>query len=609
MKNDLLYGYYERELGYMRTLAAEFAARYPGVAGRLLLEPNQSQDPHVERLIQAFSFVAARIQMRLDDDYPELADALLYQLYPHATTPLPATTIVQFELDAQQGRQREGVPVPRHTRLTGKRVGELACQFRTAYPVRLWPLVLEQAQQVPVGHREAEFANGGQAALALRFRTASGEPLAEYALDSLRLCLDGDPSVVHALFEAFFREPLAVVLRDSTGRITRLPDGVRPVGFGADEGLYDDPRSGSLGYRLLQEYFAFAEKFLFADLTGLGALRQQKSDAASFEVLVFLRTADDTLAGKDLTRNLRLGCTPAVNLFVMPSTPIRLDGKQIEYRIVPDHRNPMHHEVHSVRGVSATRPGVTGSRDFRPFFGLQHGDARDSRQAYFHLRRQQSTRPEDTGTDVFLTLVDEEFRPVAVDRFDVLHIDAVCTNRDLPNQVILGDTNGDFLVEGFPAILRTRALRQATKALRPRLHGQARWRLVSHLSLNHLAILGETDEQAAAALTAFRELLRLYDLGDNAVSRQRIEGLVGLRGRRVTRLLPGIGAARGLHIDLTLDATKFAGSGTLLFATVLERFFGLFASINSFSQTTLHVQQREGAIKHWPPRSGERQLS
>lgn len=607
MKDDLLYGYYERELDYMRGLAGEFAARYPALAGRLLLDRNQSQDPHVERLIQSFAFVAARLQMRLDDDYPEFADALLHQIHPQALTPVPAATIAQFELDPQQGRIREGTSVPRHAKLLTKKVDDVACQFRTCFPLRLWPLVLDVADQVPVGLAETELVPGAQSALRLRFRTALGEPLAEYGLQSLRLHLDGDPAVVHALFAAMFGEPAGVLLRTPTGGLRSLGTGaLREVGFAGDEGIYSEPAEGALGYRLLQEYFAFPEKFLFVDVHGLGALARSTDN--SFEILVLQRESDTALANKDLRRNLLLGCVPVVNLFAMSPAPIRDDGRHIEYRVMPDHRAPLHYEVHSVRSVAASRPGVPGMREYRPLFGLRHGDGNGAPLSFFHVRRQQSTRPQDQGTDVFLSLVDEDFRPVVTDVHDVLHVEAMVTNRDLPSRIIFGDPAGDFLVEGMPSIVKVRALRQPTKSLRPRLHGASRWRLVSHLSLNHLAIVGETEEQAAGALQSFRELLRLYDLGESAVTRQRIEGLTAIRGRRVTRLLPGIGAARGIAIDLELDEAKFAGSGPLLFGIVLERFLALFASVNSFTQTNLRVRQREGYVRQWPPRAGERQL-
>lgn len=609
MKDDLLYGYYERELEFARKLAAEFAERYPAVAGRLLLEQNQSQDPHVERLIQAFAFVAARIQLRLDDDYPEFADALLSILYPHALTPLPSTTIVQFDLDPQQGRLQQGVTVPAQTTLLSKKIDDVPCRFRTVYPVQLWPLVLEHAELVPATRTETMLVPDAQAALLLRFRTASGEPLSEYALSTLRLHLDGEPGIVHALYEALFRAPLGAILRTGKEGGIRLPKGcVREVGFGPGEGLYDEPRTGMLGYRLLQEYFAFPEKFLFADLVGLEPLRKA-GDARSFEVLILLPEADSRLEGRVSARNFQLGCTPAVNLFPLEASPIRMTGRQVEYRVVPDHRAPMHYEVHSVLDVAATRPGVVGMREFRPFFALRHGDERDGAQAFFHVRREQSLRQGDFGTDVWLTLVDEDYRPVELDKVEVLHVTTLCTNRDLPVQVVFGDPAGDFLLEGQAAIRRTRALRQATKVVRPHLHGQSRWRLVSHLSLNHLSLVGDGKGGEAAALQAFRELLRLYDGGETAATRQRIEGLVGVSGRRVTRLLPGVGAVRGIGVELVFDEARFAGSGVFLFASVLERFLGLFASVNSFTQTSVRVLQREGVQAAFAPRAGERSLS
>ncbi|MCA8951018.1 MAG: type VI secretion system baseplate subunit TssF, partial [Planctomycetes bacterium] len=509
MTDDLLFGYFERELDFVHNLADEFAQRYPDRAGQLLFHRNRSDDPHVERLIQAFAFIAARIQLRLDDDYPELADALLQLLYPHAITPLPAVTTAQFKPHPQQGRARQGIRIPRHTAIKTKKLGDIECRFRTAYPLVLWPLVLEAAEQVPLTGRDLELVPEAKVGLRLAFRTASNEPLSEYALDELRLFLDGDSTIVHALYEAIFAATNGIILR-SPGRDRRLPmDRLRAVGFDTDEGLFDEPSSARLGYRLLQEYFTFQEKFLYVDIAGLEPL--QKEAGSTFEIVLALPQANERLAGADLTRYFKLGCTPIVNAFEAPPFAVRKDGRQIEYRIEPDHRRPLDHEILAVRTVSSTRPGVAGQQDYRPFFGLQHGDARGARLSFFHTRRAQSTRPDDWGTDVFLSLVDEDYRPLPLDAGDVLHVTALCSNRSRPEQILFGNPDGDFVIEGFPAVLGIVGLRKATSPLRPNLRGPARWQLVSLLSLNHLALVSEDDAEAEAARVAFTELLRLHE--------------------------------------------------------------------------------------------------
>src|SRR3954469_11114017 len=96
-----LYGYYERELTFIRQLGQEFARQYPAAAGRLLLEPNRSLDPHVERLIESFALLSGRIHQKLDDEFPELTDAMLGVLYPHYLAPIPSAAILQLQVQPE----------------------------------------------------------------------------------------------------------------------------------------------------------------------------------------------------------------------------------------------------------------------------------------------------------------------------------------------------------------------------------------------------------------------------------------------------------------------------------------------------------------------------
>src|SRR5580692_5808559 len=98
MSDDLL-PYYERELDAIKRLAAEFADTHPKIAARLRLSADAVDDPHVARLLEGTAFLAARVHHRLDDEFPELTDALLGVLYPHYLAPVPSAAILQFQSD------------------------------------------------------------------------------------------------------------------------------------------------------------------------------------------------------------------------------------------------------------------------------------------------------------------------------------------------------------------------------------------------------------------------------------------------------------------------------------------------------------------------------
>ncbi len=615
MRDELLL-YYERELRFIRKMAYEFAEKYPEVAGRLLLEPNRCDDPHVERLIEAFAMLSARVHLRLDDDFPEITDALLGILYPHYLAPVPSMTVVQVNLDPEQGKVAEGVQVDRHAVLYSKAVEGVRCRFRTAYPIKLWPLVVSRAEIVSAAAVGRGLPPECQSALRLRIRTEDDSPLAELAVDQLTFYLNAESGSLHRLYELFFRDALGVHLRcgEEPARVNGA-EVIRPLGFGKDEGLLDYPLESFLGYRLLQEYFSFPEKYLFAEVGGIDRLKVDE-ESSEFTLTILLKRS---LAEMDLRvepANFLLGCTPAVNLFPHRADPIRLNQASIDYRVTPDVRSPYSYEVYGVRDVTSTRPGTSEVRRFHPFYAVRHGMGGADDVAFWHAARRPSMRKGDNGTEVFLTLVDRRFHHVAPP-VDVLHVEVLATNRDLASRLPFGDPNGDFELEGYPGIRSITCLRKPDATVRAPAGDRSRWRLVSHLALNYMSLTGGLAEDAPEgegaerALTALREILTLYDFADSAVTRQRIQGLVGMRTRRVLRRI-GRGAqagfARGVEVNLEFDGAKYTGSGVYLFASVLERFLGLYSSINSFTQTVARVRNREEVLMRWPPRAGETQV-
>lgn len=639
---DRLLGYYERELRFIRRLAAEFATRYPAVAGQLLLEPDKCEDPHVERLIEAFAMLTARVQLRLDDEFPQLTEALLNALHPHYLAPVPSATIVQFAADPDRAEATTGIRVPRHALLHARPVGGVRCRFRTAYPVTLWPVELTGADVVPLGRGQAGLPAGTAAALRLSLRTLRAQNFRDLPLGALRFFLDGEPSLVHGLYELLLRNPLGVLVRPAgaggrTGRgktgdaagagestahldaapVLRGPECVQPVGFAADEGLLEDAAAAHLGHRLLQEYFCFPDKLQFVDVGGLDEAALA-GVGETLELLVLLDHLPLEIADQVGPENFQLGCAPAVNLFPHQCDPIPLQQTISEYQVTPDVHAALAYEVVAVREVESLKSGPGAAvRAYRPFYALRHGDPRDGERAFWHAGRRPSRQANDAGTEVFLTLVDPDGRPLAEPPVETLSVQALCSNRDLPAHLPLGDQRGDFQIEGRPGVTRVRALRRPTAPLRAVEPAEQQWRLLSLLQLNYLSLLGPpaaAEDGGAGGLAdpvALRELLSLLDFARTAATRQRIAGLTGVRARRVLRRVTADGQrvfARGLEVTVELDETKFAGSGVYLFASLLERFLGLYATINSFTQTVAVVRQREGVLKRWPPRAGDMQL-
>jgi type VI secretion system protein ImpG len=305
-------------------------------------------------------------------------------------------------------------------------------------------------------------------------------------------------------------------------------------------------------------------------------------------------------------QHFRLACSPIINLFEQTAEPITLDHAHTEYRVVPDVRRQATTEVYSVDRVSSLTPGSTQSVDYQPFYSFKHSFEREKQRLFWHAARRQSERKDDTGTEVFLTLVDLEFQPTRPPT-EVVNVRVTSTNRDLPGRLPFGDPDGDFDLEGAAPIRRINCLVKPTKTIRPPLRHGAQWRLISHLSLNFLSAVegGEGNDPEV-----LQEILKLYDFAESPAIQQQILGLVGVGSRQVWRRLRtgrGSGFARGIEATLEFDESRYVGSGVYLFASVLEKFLGLYVSINAFSETVISTKQR-GLLKRWPPRSGHQAL-
>jgi len=603
MSDDLL-PYYERELSFLRKLGGEFAERYPKIAGRLLLEKDKSEDPHVERLIEAFALLAARVHHRIDSDLPEIAEALLGVLYPHYLAPTPSMAIVQFDIDPEQGSLTTGHRIDRGATLFSRPVNGHPCRFRTCYPVTLWPFEVSSAQLDAPGRLGVPLA--AAQVLRLELRKLGPGSLADLkGLSDLRFFLHGEPQLVAALYEALFNNVREVGVRALGGGASPTlellpPESLRQVGFGEEEGVLPYPDRSLDAYRLLQEYFALPEKFLFFDLTGLdripGAAGANRIEAA------FVLRKPLRLEQPVGPENFRLGCTPMINLFPQRAEPIRLDQAASEYRVVPDLRRQSSLEVYRVEAVTGTAPGAVEPTRYQPFYSIEHDRASDPARAYWYAHRRPSQRRHDEGTEVFLSLVDIAFRPQQP-AAETLVIDTLCTNRDLPAKLPFGGDGGELQLEGAAPVRRTRCLTKPTPSLRLPLRSHLQWRLISHLSLNYLSV-SEGPE-------ALQEILRLYDATNNAAMQQLIAGISRVSSRRVVARPASMareGFCRGVEIEIEFDEDKYVGMGLFLFASVLERFLGLYASLNSFVQVVATTKQREEPLRRWPPRVGERTL-
>jgi type VI secretion system protein ImpG len=608
---DQLLPFYERELGTLRELAGEFAGRYPKIARRLQIDGEQCGDPQVERLFETFAFLAARIHRRLDDEVPEITEAFIQVLYPHYARPIPSATILQLLLDPDKPAIAGRYPVPRHQPVSAQ-VEETECLFRTCFGVDLWPVTLTGARmELNENSTDLRRFAPGAAVVTLDLAADGNLTFAGLKLDRLRFFLDGPPSEMSLLYQLLFSRLKGIRVTDGgddPAHAVLLPrEALRPVGFEPDEGLLESEPRALTGYRLLSEYFAFPDKFMFFELTGLDHARL-RHDGNKLRIQLILSQYGRSERHASLLQNLsaqhfKLGCVPVVNLFPAAGDPIRLIDRQSSY---PVHVNGCELDACEVYSIdSVARMEKAGTREagaeVPPFYSVRHFAAEGEHPFHWYATREPSPRKHDRGTDVALALVDLEFRPARPEA-GLLSLQLTCSNRDLPERIPFGSASAPdaFTVANHAVIKRVVTLRKPSPSLRPPAKRGHQWRLVSHLSLNHLALLSQ-------GKGPLQEVLGLYDYADSSTVQRQIKGMVAIATKAVTGRMPGeefASFARGLEVAFTFDETFYVGSNLYLFTSLLERFLAQFCPATSFVKVRLFTTQQAGEVAQWPSRAG-----
>jgi type VI secretion system protein ImpG len=611
---EQLLPYYERELGYLRRNLRDFAERYPKIAGRLLISGEVCEDPHIERMIESFALLNGRIAKRLDDDYPEFTEALFEVLYPHYLRPFPSCSIARMDFGGAAKQQTGASTIARGTQLTTRPVRGAACTFRTVYPVSVAPLALTEASFSAIIRcpEAVRLPGGASAGLSLTLSATGEQAPGQLQLPRLRVFIDGEPSFCAALRDALFMRTVAAYAEgDRSGRwmqLNAIP--ILAAGFEEDDALIDFPARSHPAYRLLTEYFCFPEKFNFfdIDLAALAAVLPVNTRSLTLHLALSGLRADSNTARMletVSTHNVLLGCTPVVNLFRQKGEPIRLTHTSASYPVLADARRAFAYEVQAIESVSLVRQTPQGESivQFQPFYSLKHAQAPDSSGHYWAMRRDETLLDKSPGFETQIAIVDVDFDPAAVET-DTLNLELSCTNRDLPSQLSYGQRGGDLFLEGGSSVKSISFLRKPTNSYRFE-HGRGtHWRLISHLSLNHLSL-------TADGADAFREMLALYDLPRSASSQRQIGGIVGIEQKAASAWLPGnpfTCLVRGVEVRLTIDEEAFIGSGIHAFAHLVERFLALYVHANSFAKLTIVSHKTGEELLTCSPRSGDLSL-
>ena len=613
--------HYNQELQHLREMGAEFAQQFPKIASRLGIDGIEVSDPYVERLIEGFAFLAGRVQLRLDAEFPRFTQRLLDVVYPQILAPTPAMLIAQLQPDLASPSLATGLTIARGSEMRGQgsRASATSCQFRTAHDATLWPIELTQveyfthAADLPLGASMRRYKSG----VRLRLQTTGGLDFAKLPLESLRLHCSGIDEVAYRLFELITGHALgALVLparRPAAWNETLPSTCIEPVGWDDDQALLPVGLRGFHGYRLMQEYFAFPQRFLFFDINGLGPTLRRRGGTEIDIVLLFER-ADAALDQAVDAGSLALNCVPAVNLFERRCDRIHVSPGTHDFQVIADRTRPADFEIHELTEVIGHGVGADSERAFLPLYAAFHTEDR-SHSAFYTAQREprllsaalqrQGPRSSYVGSEVFLAIVDQREAPFSGD-LRQLSAKAMCTNRDLPMLMPVG-TGNDLTLEQSAAVKAIRVIKGPSRPISSLREGKLAWRFINQLTLDHLSLTDTDPSQGAAAL---RELLTLYAPAGDAGAQRQIEGVRSAAMQPSVRRLPMPGPitfGRGVRIDVEIDDYAFQGGSAFLLGCVLERFFARHVSINGFTETRLHSSAR-GEIKHWGPRCGAKPI-
>lgn len=619
--------YYNQELIYMRELAGEFAQAHPKIARRLGMQAGDVADPYVERLIESFCFMSARMQIKLDAEFPRFTGRLLEVLYPNYVAPTPSMAVARLYPSRTEGNLVDGFPIARGTAFTARiPAGETtACEFRSGQDVTIYPLEIVEARltgippDIPALDSYVPAHTQVRGALRLRLRTTGEAKMSRLrGLDRLPVYLAGDEQVASHLFELLHAAGVATLTGEPGQFTTRgrplhavTKNAVVHDGFGTEQGLLPLTWSKFHGHNLLHEYFACPSRFYFFTLTGLEDGLQQV-DSREVEIVVLLDQSPDRLANLVDASRFALFCTPVINLFPKRTDRIDLSAGESEFHVVPARLAPLDYEVFSVETMSGQVDLTSAQLEFRPLYQTLNNDEGNYGR-YFSTRRERrlmsdsarryGTRTPYIGSEMFVSLVDQHEAPYA-ENIRYLSVNAHVTNRDLP-RLVPRDGIDDLTMADSAPLETIGLIRAPTAPQAPYAERETAWRLIRQLNFNYLP-LEDLDHRPGGQ--GLRDLLRLFLNDGNTEHRRQVESLVGVKTRPVTRKLPGNGPlvfGRGIECSLTVDENGFSGTSPYLFGVVLEHYLARHVSINSFTQTEMHSMQR-GRVARWPVRMGAR---
>ncbi len=616
--------HYNTELRYLREMSGEFARQNPKIAKRLMLDEFDCKDPYVERLLEGFAYMAARIQYKMDTELSSFSQSLGNSIFPQYYNPSPSCTIVQFLPDYKKPVLAKGVFFKAGTLLKSYPCGEdhQICKFRTTSDLALYPIAITFLKYNIGGIEEKLEVNSSvRASMELSLSTPEKLKIGQLNIDSLRFYIrSADGNVGMMLYEQIFGECSGVLFQSKNGRkkyaeisAASLKGHLKQVGFSELESIFPIDKRTFEGHRLLREYYLFPPKFMFFELTGISDILK-KCEESDINIVFLFKKSSSLLKnlGKE---NLCLFCCPAVNLFRSSLSRVAINKKDPEFYVPADRVYPMDYEILQIESVDGYNADYSNRLEFLPFYSDSDFKAnRFGKKAFYNYKRvprvisekekEYGTRTSYRGSELYLSIIDTA-NPPYKGTLDEIGVIAWCSNRDLPMLMNINEYETDFKLDAAVPVVSVKCIEIPTVPRMP--FDVPQWQAINNTAVNFFSFLTESNEINIKNLRNVQAMYAYSEPDHNTIE----NGIESILIKSVVRRVGSVGPilfGRGFSVDILFNEESFSGSGFFLLGSILDRFFGASAPINSFTETQI-LSKGRGVIAKWPIRIGYQQTS
>lgn len=587
-----IYDYFIRELEYLSSEGQYFSKLHPAEARRLNVSELGVRDPHIDRLIESFAFLSARINRSIDQEYPQLIYFLMRKLYFNIVGAIPSCAIVTANVNEILCQNPLGTEIKANTLIETANNEGCIYEYRTVYPIVLWPITITEIKKCVSNEIAGLDEYIASPALSIELRRESA-PINMLRLNKIRFYINLPDMDAHDFYEAIFTKTAEVVITDGENIITRQnADSIKEVGFEKEESLIQFPDNDYNKLKIILDFIFFERKFMFFDI--------MLDDASQINHILKINIIfkSGVILPSLNPHSIKLHCTPVINLSKCYSEPLRLSPGIRSHVLTPNIKFREYYEMHSIEKVYISLPGED-AKEVLPIFGFDMQGINEP--IYWTFSQEESLKSKFQGADLSISIINHKFDPLEENETTVYaHLNCFSSNYD-----DLAEKSMKLKFSEIYPIKNVELLTIPSRPIKPLQDTRIIWALYSCLRFNSLSLLENNGtliiKSILKTVNRFEQNIMSHNI--DAIKNIKIDETAAQIGDRYFSL-----AEKGSAITLDLSKSDYSGGTPYLFAAVLERFMGGLAAINSFTQVTLNYTDTQNEVKKWPIRLGRLKL-